>query len=335
MDARGVYGNVAINSVCSVGIRDEVIDAAALLESRTPAMTALLEKARRAAASDANILLTGESGTGKDILAREIHEWSPRSSHQLVTINCTSLAEQLLENELFGHVRGAFTGAVNDRPGRLEAADGSTVVFDEIAELSPALQTKFLRFVEEHSFERIGSNRTIRVDARIIVTSSRNLETEVAAERFRQDLYYRLNVIALGLPSLRKRAADILLLADWMLNRVSQRVGRPRFTLSPEAANALLTYRWPGNVRELLNALECAVALTRSETIGLDDLPESIRHPESRMSIAEVRGTRLKDFEREHILRALAENHTLEEAAASLGIDASTLWRKRKRYGIS
>jgi transcriptional regulator with PAS, ATPase and Fis domain len=161
------------------------------------------------------------------------------------------------------------------------------------------------------------------------------LETEVAAGRFRQDLYYRLNVIALGLPSLRERAADILLLADWMLNRVSQRVGRPRFTLSREAANALLTYRWPGNVRELLNALECAVALTRFETIGLDDLPESIRHPESRMSIAEVRRTRLKDFEREHILRALAENHTLEEAAASLGIDASTLWRKRKRYGIS
>jgi NtrC-family two-component system response regulator AlgB len=245
------------------------------------------------------------------------------------------LAEQLLENELFGHVRGAFTGAVSDKPGRLEAADGGTIVFDEIAKLSPALQIKFLRFVEERRFERIGSNRTIKVDARIIAASNRNLETEVAQGRFRQDLYYCLNVIALRLPPLRERTTDILVLADWMLRRLSQRTGRAAFTLSPETAKALLSYRWPGNVRQLFNVLECAVALAHSTTIKLEDLPESLRDPRSEMSVIPVNGTMLKDFERDQILRALTENHTLKEAAARLGINISTLWRKRKRYGIS
>jgi transcriptional regulator with PAS, ATPase and Fis domain len=335
MNTRRLYANGGIDSALVRSRRDEVIQEVALLESRSPSMAAVLEKARRAAAGNSTILLTGESGTGKDILAREIHKWSPRASGQLVTINCTSLAEQLLENELFGHVRGAFTGAVSHKPGRLEAADGSTILFDEIAELSPALQTRFLRFVQEHSFERIGSNRTIRVDVRIIAASSRILEAEVAAGRFREDLYYRLNVIAFRLPPLRERSADILPLAEGMLKQASQRVGRSNFRLSSEAAAALLTYRWPGNVRELRNALECALALTRSETVGLEDLPETIRNPESGMNTGDAQRTRLKDFEREHILRALAENPTLEGAAATLGINVTTLWRKRRRYGIN
>lgn len=206
------------------------------------------------------------------------------------------------------------------------------MVLDEIAELSPGLQTKSLRFVQEHKFERIGCNRTIKVDVRIIAASSRNLEAEVAAKRFREELYYRLNVMAFRLPPLRERSADIPLLADCMLKQASQRVGRANLTLSPEASEALSRYRWPGNVRELRNALECAAALSRSETVGLEDLPEAIRNPESAIYISDACGTRLKDFEREHILRALAENPTLEDAAATLGINVPTLWRKRRRY---
>jgi transcriptional regulator with PAS, ATPase and Fis domain len=314
--------------------QDQLTDEEPLLESQSPVMCSLLDRARRAAAGDATILLTGESGTGKDVLARAIHKWSPRSNQRLVTINCAALPEQLLENELFGHARGAFTGAIDDKPGRLEDADSSTVLFDEIAELSPPLQTKFLQFVQEHAFERIGSNRTIRVDVRVIAASNRNLPREVAAGRFREDLYYRLNVISFRLPPLRERTADILALADWMLEQESRKAGRSRFTLSPAAAEAVLSYRWPGNLRELRNALECAVALTRSDFVGLDDLPESIRDPESGSRLADTHGTRLKDLEREHILRALAESATLEEAAATLGINVTTLWRKRKRYGI-
>ena len=311
-----------------------LIEETPLLESRSPSMIALLQTMERAAAGEATILLTGESGTGKDVLARQLHRWSPRSDRELVVINCTTLAEHLLENELFGHVRGAFTGAVNDRPGRLETADGGTVVFDEIAELSPALQTKFLRFVQDHSFERIGSNNTTSVDVRIVAASSRNLEAEVTAGRFREDLYYRLNVIAFRLPPLRERMADVPLLAQWMLNHEAMNMRRPRLTLSLEASEALVSYRWPGNLRELHNALERAAALERTETIELEDLPETIRTPACGMYLPAGRGTRLKDLEREHILRALAESPTLEQAATTLGINVTTLWRKRKLYGI-
>jgi transcriptional regulator with PAS, ATPase and Fis domain len=305
-----------------------------LLASKARAMIELLENARRAASGDATILLTGESGTGKDVLSRQIHKWSARSVRQLVTINCAALSEHLLENELFGHVRGAFTGAVEDKPGRLEAASGSTVLFNEITELSPALQTKLLRFIDEHRVERIGSHRTIKVDVRIIAASNRSLPTEVAMGRLREDLYYRLNVIWFTLPPLRERSADILALAEWMLNQAALRIGRPALALSSAAAEALLGYRWPGNVRELRNAMEHAVVLSRGDNIHFDDLPELVRRPFSEMHIPEVHGTRLEDFEREHILHALAENATLGKAATALGINASTLWRKRKRYGI-
>src|ERR1700735_1621376 len=177
-------------------------------------MVRLLDRARQAAASDATVLLTGESGTGKDVLARQIHRWSPRREGPFVVLNCTTVGEQLLESELFGHVRG-FADAMNDKPGRLEAGDGGTVLFDEIAELPPSLQARFLRFVQEQSFERIGSSQTIKVNVRMIAASSCKLEAEVAAGRFRGDLYYRLNVIALRLPPLRERTLDILPLAAW------------------------------------------------------------------------------------------------------------------------
>jgi len=334
MDIRRPYGIVAVKPAAKRHVPQEATEEGLLLESRNPGMTALLEMIERAAAGDSTILLTGETGTGKDVLARQIHRWSPRRHGPFVVINCATLAEQLLENELFGHVRGAFTGAVNDKLGRLEAANGGTVLFDEIAELSTSLQTKFLHFVQHRSFERIGSNRTLRVDVRVVAASNRNLEAEVAAGRFRDDLYYRLNVITFTLPPLRERTQDILPFAQSMLKGTSLGGGPPKLSLSRRAAEALVGYRWPGNVRELHNALKRAAALARTGTITFDDLPDSIRHPASGMCVPAVHGTRLKDFEREHIMRVLAESPTLEDAAARLGINASTLWRRRKHYGI-
>jgi transcriptional regulator with PAS, ATPase and Fis domain len=298
-------------------------------------MAALVETLERAAAGDSTILLSGDSGTGKDVLARQIHRWSPRRRGPFVVINCATLAEPLLENELFGHVRGAFTGAIDDKPGRLEAGSGGTLLFDEIAELPTSLQIKFLRFVQDRSIERIGSDRTLTVDVRVVAASSRNLEAEVAAGRFRRDLFYRLNVIAFMLPPLRERTQDILPLADWMLKKLSIGSGRPEFFLSPDAAAALVSYRWPGNIRELHNALRRAAILARSEVIAPDDLPDSISHPVSTARVRGAYGIRPKDFEREHILRVLASSSTLAHAAAALGINVTTLWRKRRHYGIS
>ncbi|MGB6565535.1 MAG: sigma 54-interacting transcriptional regulator [Candidatus Binataceae bacterium] len=305
-----------------------------LLESRNPEMSELLETARRAAAGDATVLLTGESGTGKDVLAIQIHRWGPRRERPFVVVNCTTVADQGLESELFGHVRGASSSAVDDRPGRFEVARGATVFFDEIAELTPALQAQFLRFVQERSFEPTGGDRAIGVDVRMIAATSRNLEDEVAAGRFREDLYYRLNVITFRLPPLRERIQDILPLAQWMLRQARSRsAGRP-FTLSADAAEALVAYRWPGNIRELRNALECAMTLAHTNTIAPDDLPDSVRKAASGVCISNGNGARLKEREREYILRVLAESRTLDEAAAILGINVSTLWRKRKRWGI-
>jgi NtrC-family two-component system response regulator AlgB len=334
MDVRRPYGIPAVEFPANNQVPQEAIEEGLLLESRNPGMTALLETVERAAAGDSTILLTGESGTGKDVLARQIHRWSPRRDGPFVVLNCTTLAEQLLENELFGHVRGAFTGAIDDKPGRLEAGNGGTVLFDEIAELTPSLQAKFLWFVQEQSFERIGSSRTITVNVRIIAASNRNLEVEVAAGRFREDLYYRLNVIAFRLPPLRERTLDILPLAEWMLRQASLKAHRAEFRLSPEAAEAFANYRWPGNVRELRNALEHAIALARTEILTLSDLPDSFYRSASSMFLRSPRGTALRDREREYILRVMGESPTLAAAAATLGIDTTTLWRKRKRYGI-
>ena len=313
----------------------ETIGDAPLLESKSPSMSHLFEMARQAAQSDATILLTGESGTGKNVLARQIHRWSRRAEGPFVVVNCTTLSEELLESELFGHVRGSFTGAIKDKPGRLEAADKGTVFLDEIADLSPRLQAKFLRFVQEQSFERIGSDAVIRVDARIIAASNRDLESEVAQRHFREDLFHRLNVITLRVPSLRERREDILPLAEWMLRAAAIRNGRPAMRLAPEAGVAIERYRWPGNARELRNALERAAVLSRTEQINRDDLPDAMfrEAPES-LPHDEHHAASLEELEREHIRRVLSETATLDEAAATLGINVTTLWRKRKRYGI-
>jgi transcriptional regulator with PAS, ATPase and Fis domain len=334
MDVQRPYGAPALeyraeNQTLSVPSEEGL-----LLESRNPGMSTIVENLERAAAGDSTILLNGESGTGKDVLARQIHRWSPRRHGPFVLINCTTLTEHLLEDELFGHVRGSFTGAISDKPGRLEGANGGTVLFDEIAELPTSLQIKFLRFVQDRCFERIGSNRTVGVDVRVVVASNRDLEAEVAAGRFREDLYYRLNVITFTLPPLRERTQDILLFADWILRTMSIATGRRELRLSPEAVGALLNYRWPGNIRELHNALKRAADLARTETITVDDLPDSVCQRVSAMRVPVGRGTRLKDVEREQILRALAQNPTLAEAASALGINVTTLWRKRRHYGI-
>jgi two-component system, NtrC family, response regulator AlgB len=334
MDVRRRNGFPAAENLANHQVPDAATEGDLVLESRNPAMIALLETVQRAASGDSTILLTGESGTGKDVLARQIHRWSPRRHGPFVVINCGTLAEQLMENELFGHARGSFTGATDDKPGHLEAGGGGTMLFDEIADLPTSLQAKFLRFVQDRSLERIGSDRTIRVDVRVVAASNRNLEAEVAAGRFRQDLYYRLNVIEFTLPPLRERTQDILRFASWMLKKISISLCRPGLSLSPDAAEALVSYRWPGNIRELHNALMRAASLARSEAITFGDLPDSIRHPVSSMPIPGAHGIRLKDFEREHILRVLADSPTIGQAAVRLGINVTTLWRKRRHYGI-
>jgi two-component system, NtrC family, response regulator AlgB len=305
-----------------------------LLESGNPKMARVTELARQAAASDATVLLSGESGTGKTVLARQIHDWSPRRERPFVTIACTTLAEHLLESELFGHVKGAFTGAWKDKPGRLEAAAEGTVFLDEIGELSPALQGKLLRFLEEKRFERVGGAATIAVDARVIAASNRDLEAEVAARRFREDLFFRLNVVGLSLLPLRERPEDFAALADHVIAGLAARHGRPAPAVAADARRVLEAYDWPGNVRELVNVLERAIVLSAGETIRPEDLPDRLLAPRQPGAPARPEAESLETIERKHIERVLADSATLEEASARLGINVTTLWRKRKRYGI-
>jgi len=297
----------------------------------SPQTAALLEVAAKAAASDATVLLTGESGTGKSLLARHIHQLSPRRGGPFVGVACTTLSEHLLESELFGHVRGAFTGAIKDKPGRLEAAEGGTVFLDEIGDLSLALQAKLLRFLQEKTFERVGGSETLQIDARIIAATNQDLEQLVKEKRLREDLYYRLNVIELRLPPLRDRPAEISVLAAAFIEAAAATHGKKALEMSPEASAALLAYLWPGNIRELRNVIERAVVLCRGDTITVNDLPDRIlATPQS----AGARNLTLEQMERRHIEFMLEQAMTLEEAAEMLGINVATLWRKRRRYGL-
>jgi two-component system, NtrC family, response regulator AlgB len=305
-----------------------------LLESRNPEMSNLLAAAERAATGDANILLTGESGTGKYVLARQIHSWSPRRERPFVAVNCATVTDQMLRRELLGQPRPAVVGTVNDHTKRLEAARNGTAFFYEVAELTSTLQALLLQFIQEQFLEAVDYSPPMGLGVRIIAASSRNIDAEVAAARFREDLYYRLNVITLELLPLRERIQDILPLARWMLKQARSGSRGKEFILSPEAAEALVDYRWPGNIRELRNALQCAVTLAHTNTIVLDDLPSSIYQAASGRLNTSGTGARLKEREREYIQRVLAETRTLDEAAMILGIDVTTLWRKRKRWGI-
>jgi NtrC-family two-component system response regulator AlgB len=301
-------------------------------ESASPGVRAVIDIAAKAAASDAAVLLRGESGTGKTVLARMIHDLSPRARYPFVVVNCPTLSEELLASELFGHARGAFTGAVRDQAGRVEAAEGGTLFLDEIGEISPSLQAKLLRFLEQKEFERIGENRTRHANVRMIAATNRNLEEQVSKGLFREDLFYRLNVIDLRLPPLRERPEDTLRLARRFLAFFAKAARRKSQRLSPAAEGALLAYGWPGNIRELRNTIERAVILWPAEIIEPEAFPAHIS-AHSKTHPPEIGGNfSLEAIEREHITRVLARSATLEEAAAILGIDSSTLWRKRKKY---
>jgi two-component system, NtrC family, response regulator AlgB len=307
------------------------VDDPIVLESASPAMHRAIAMARQAAASDVTVLLTGESGTGKNVFAAAMHGWSPRSRAPFVTIPCTTLAEQLLESELFGHVKGAFTGAWKDKPGRLEAARGGTVFLDEVGDLPLELQAKLLRFLDERRFERVGGSTTMSVDVRVVAATNRDLESDVRAGRFREDLFFRLNVVAIALPPLRERASDIPVLAERLLAALCVRHTRIALELAADVRSLLATYRWPGNVRELVNVLERAVVLSQGRLIRTDDLPDRLLAPADAVPAGELS---LEQLERRHIQQVLADAATLEEAAARLGINVTTLWRKRKRYRI-
>lgn len=296
--------------------------------TQSPVMQTVLAMARRVAVANAPVLLRGESGTGKGVLARFIHAQSARSKRPFAVVNCPTLSEELLASELFGHVRGAFTGAVADSAGRVMAAEGGTLFLDEIGDISPAIQARLLRFLQDHQYERVGDSRTRTADVRILAATNRVLEDEVRLGRFREDLLYRLNVIQLTLPPLRERAEDIPQLASGYLAHFSREQKRPDLRFAPDALSRLQTHPWRGNLRELRNAVERAVILTPGSVIDAALLPGS--NPALRVEVGS--DLTLEQLEREHILRVLARHGHPEEAARILGIDPATLWRKRKRW---
>jgi two-component system, NtrC family, response regulator AlgB len=302
------------------------------LKSASPVMQRAVNLAQQVAKSDTTVLIRGESGTGKGVLARAIHAWSKRASKPLGTVSCPTLSPQLLESEMFGHARGAFTGAVRDNPGRIAACDGGTLFLDEIGDMPLELQPKLLRFVQERRYERVGESTVRRADVRMIVATNVNLEEAVASGKFRQDLLYRIQVMQIDIPPLRERTQDILELAGRFIVELSP--GHAAVELSDEAAAAMKNYSWPGNVRELRNVIERALLLCQGRRIGLEHLPASFGPSSSTAATEPGDLIALEKLEELHIRRVLGRTRSLEEAAEVLGIDLATLWRRRKKYGI-
>ena len=310
------------------------IDETTGIIARSPTMHRVVDLARRVAMVDSTVLITGESGTGKELIARFVHEQSARARGPFVAINCGAITDSLLESELFGHARGSFSGAVRDRIGLFEAANGGTILLDEIGEVSMAMQVKLLRVLQEREIRRIGENQSRPIEVRVIAATNSELTKAIAASTFRMDLYYRLNVVELHVPPLRERHDDILPLARILLANAAKRFKRPITGLSPRAADQLLRYSWPGNVRELENAMERAVALSRVKRLEFEDLPEEVRQA---IAIPALTGSirSLGDVEKEYILSVLARNDGNQTQTADvLGIGTATLYRKLKSYGV-
>jgi NtrC-family two-component system response regulator AlgB len=295
-------------------------------------MQRVIETVRKAAASEAIVLLQGESGTGKSVFARAIHHWSPRSAKPMAVVSCPAVPADLLESELFGHVKGAFTGAVRDNPGRIAACEGGTLFLDETGDMALPVQAKLLRFIQDKEFERLGDSIPRKADVRIIAATNADLEKRVADGRFREDLFYRLNVISVTIPPLRERREDIMALATDFLAYFCKANRKKSFGFTDEAADSLLMHVWPGNVRELRNTVERAVILGNDEKIGVNDLPGNITPTITTPAIGDK--VALAAIEELHIRKVLASTSSLQEAADVLGIDQATLWRRRKTYGI-
>jgi two-component system response regulator PilR (NtrC family)/two-component system response regulator HydG len=304
---------------------------------KSPAMRELFDLIRRLSASAATVLVTGESGTGKELVAKSIHFNSPRKARPFVPLNCATIPDTLLDSELFGHKRGAFTDARADRAGLFVEADGGTLFLDEIAELSPALQAKLLRVLQEGEIRPLGASRAERVDVRVIAATNKDLDARLRTGTFREDLYYRLNVVHIHLPPLRERAEDLLALSDHFLSASAARAGKEVRGLHESAKKALLAHTWPGNIRELENTIERAVALCEGGVIGVEDLPLAVRERRANepdtLQTALARGLTLAELEREFIQRVvMAEGGNKTRAAQRLGLDRKTLYRKLEEY---
>ncbi len=307
------------------------------LVAKSPVMEKLVNLTRRVAKVDSTVLIVGESGSGKERIARLLHRESTRAQGPFIAVNCGAITETLLESELFGHSRGAFSGATQDRPGLFEAAQKGTLLLDEIGDITPGMQVKLLRVLQEREIRRVGENKNRTVDVRIVAATNRDLGQAVKDGTFRQDLYFRLNVVDLHVPALRERREDILLLAHIMLAKAAKQMNRKVTSISREAADQLLRYGWPGNVRELENVLERAVALSLAPAsrVELEDLPEEVRQVSPRQAAMEGEVLPLEAVEKNHILAILELNHGNQtRTSEQLCIGSATLYRKLKSYGL-
>ncbi|HEY3169498.1 MAG TPA: sigma-54 dependent transcriptional regulator [Thermoanaerobaculia bacterium] len=309
----------------------------AALLGESPPMKRLRGEIARVAPTDARVLVTGENGTGKELVARQIHRLSDRAESPLVEVNCAAIPEDLIESELFGHVKGSFTGASDDRRGKFEEADGATLFLDEVADMSPKTQAKVLRALQEGRFTRVGGSRLIASDARVLSATNKNLSEEIRRGAFREDLYFRLAVVPIAVPALRERTDDIPVLAELFLREASARFGRKPKSLSQDAIETLAAYRWPGNVRELKNLIERLMILSPADEIRREDLPAEIRGgslAEGMPADAPLRDAR-DDFERRYILAALKRHRgNVSRTAEALDLERSNLYRKLRTYGI-
>jgi len=317
---------------CRVAARQADVRTCSRMVAESPAMRRLLERVPRIAATNASVVILGESGAGKEVLARAVHANGPRAAQPLLAVNVTALPPTLLESELFGHVRGAFTGATTSRAGLFEAAHRGTLFLDEVAELPLELQPKLLRALQDGEIRRLGETRAFRVDVRVLCATNQDLRNAVAERRFREDLYYRLKVFTLSLPPLRERREDILPLAQMFLEQEGHSTGK----LTAQARQVLVAYAWPGNVRELANAMKHGAVLAAGDDVDVEHLPQEILEP-PRSAISQGPLMRkLADVEREHVMRVLeACGGQQIQAARILGVGRTTLWRKLQTYGIA